>query len=571
MNEESITHFKPESIFTPDSPESKELSEKQELEFITDAKTGKIVKIGDPRDVREWLNAERANKPDLVIAQESGGVALPTITDAHHHLIYGTLDVIQAGYAFGVESSKEMIKSVKQQVKDSDKAIPKIIIGHNTATVPEIWRKGLDEASPNKPVCLVDASFHGARLNSNMLKLVEEAVEKEKKAGHKITGNINNKTGQATEGCALLAMQVAESYYGVEKIAEGVDRKLDEWINQGITDIHEMSPLSWEDFTAILLTKKQWKEERKTEFPVRQIFMTPVLVEKLHQQQKELERAGLFDPNRDWNLMGMKLVADGSFSSHTAMVKEQYKDTGGKGIEHHSIEELNKAIQMAREYGMDKIAMHAIGDAGIHRALETAKKWRDLAESSKIDPNKFRIEHFELSGNKEILDETKSLGVWVNSEPNFLTDYIYEDRLSGRITQICPHADIINRGIPMHFGSDGMPLCSNGMSGSALFGIWAATHHPNPKQRISFEQALSAYSLMAADYEHNYGRGRIAEGASADILVLDRKILNQMLQGDSSPEEFKKFGNDPDFLQDKVANLEAGIAKIYRQGQLVKK
>lgn len=564
MKKEEMFHFKPESIFTPTSPESRELSERQELEFITDAETGKIVKIGDPRDVREWLEAERKEKPNLVVSIETGGVVLPGMTDAHHHLLYGTLDVIQAGYVFGVNSVQEISNSIRQQVKNSDKTIPKVILGHNTAQVPEIWKKDLDEASPYKPVCLSDLSFHGARLNSTMIKLVREAAEKEEQAGHRLTGSLNEKSGQATEGYAVLAIQVAESYYGVEKITEGMKSKLDEWINQGITDIHELYPLSWEDFTAMLLARKQWNEERKTEFPVRQIFMTPILLRQLNEQQKTLENAGLFNPSRDWNLIGMKLLADGSFGSHTAMVKEPYGDIGGKGIEYDSLQELNKAIQMARKYGMDKIAIHAIGDAGIARALETAKKWRKLAESSKIDPSKFRIEHFELSGNKKLLNETKSLGVWVNSEPNFLTDYIYEDRLSGRVTQICPHADIIQKGIPMHFGSDGMPS-------SALFGIWAATHHPSPKQRISFEQALAAYSLTAADYEHNFGRGRIAEGVSADILVLDRKTLNQMLRGESDSEEFKKLGNEPEFLQDKVSELEAGIAKIYRQGRLVKK
>lgn len=559
--EKTFSHFKPESVFMPKSPESRELEERKELEFVSDAKTGEIVKIGDPRDVKEWIQAKREEDPNLKVSIETGEVVLPGITDAHNHLVYGTLDVIQAGYVSGIKSSEKMISAICQQIGEGDRSIPKVILDHNTAAVPEIWREDLDEASPNKPICLVDMSFHGARLNSVMLKLVGEAAEKERQSGHKLTGTLNGKNGQATEGYVLLAIQIAESYYGVEKIAEGMKGELDKWINQGITNIHEMFPLSWEDFTATLLAKKQWEGERKTEFPVRQIFMAPVLVEKLHQQQRKLEKSGLFDPNKDWQMMGFKLLADGSIGSHTAMMQEPYTDVGGKGIEYHSTKELNEAIQMARKYGMDKIAMHAIGDAGIYRALETAKKWRALAESSKIDPSKFRIEHFELSGSEKLLDETKKMGIWVNSEPNFLTDYIYEDRLSGRITQICPHADILQKGIPMHFGSDGMPS-------SALFGIWAATHHPNPKQRISFEQALSAYSLMAADYEHS-GRGRITEGSSVDIVILNKATLNAMLQGEGDPEEFKKLGSEPDFRRDKVSSLEAGIAKVFRQGRLV--
>lgn len=555
-----MLHIRPESAFMPESQESREISERKEIEFVIDQSSGKIVKIGDPREVRQWLRAEQEKNPNLTIKEETGSVALPAFTDAHHHLLYGTLDVIRAGYVFGIESSQAVADSIKEQIKDEDKSIPKVVLGHNTAAVPDMYRKELDEASPDMPICLSDLSFHGARLNTPMLKLVKEAAEKEKKAGRRLSGTIDEKTGQATEEYAILAIQIAESYHGVEKIAEGMKGKLDEWIGQGITDVHELYPMSWDDLTAMLLARKQWKEERGTEFPVRQIFMSPILLQRLHEQQRSLEAAGLFDPHRDWNMVGFKLLADGSFGSHTALLKDPYADFGGHGIEFNSLEELNRAVEMAREYGIDKIAMHGIGDVGILRALDTAKKWRRAAESAKLDPNKFRIEHFELS--QDLLDETKRLGVWVNSEPNFLTDYIYEDRLGSRVTQICPHADIIEKGIPMHFGSDGMPT-------SALFGIWAATHHPNPTQRISFEQALAAYSLLAADYEGNQGRGRIAEGASADIILLTRDALNKLLSGDGSPEEFKKLGNAAGYQQDCISSLEAGIAKIYRQGKLV--
>ncbi len=559
-----FSHFQPESIFAPQKLEGQKLEKKQNIEFVTDAKSGKIVKMGDPRDVRDWLEAQRKKNPDLKISIEKGNTVLPGMIDAHNHLIYGTLDVIQAGYVFDIESPKEMMNSIKKQTQNKNENLetPKILLGHNTALIPNIYRESLDEASPKRPICLVDISFHGARLNSKMIKLVKKVAEKEIKNGNKISGTLNEKTGQATEGFSLLAIQVAEAYHDIEKISEGMKNKIDEWVHRGITGIHEMAPLSWQDFIATLLTRKEWEKKEKTEFPVRQIFMFPELLKKLKNTQEELERAGLFNPNKDWGMIGMKLLADGSFGSHTAMLDKSYDDINSKGTEFHSIKELNNAIEMARNFGMEKIAMHAIGDRGIKRALETAKKWIKLAETTQIDPTRFRIEHFELS--QEMLEETKSLGVWVNSEPNFLTDFIYRDRLSGRITQICPHADIIQKGIPMHFGSDGMPT-------SALFGIWAATHHPNSKERISFEQALAAYSLMGAEYEHNNGQGRIAEGASADIIVLKKETLNKLLQGDERADEFKKLGENSDYLKDKVSNLESGIAKIYREGKLIDK
>ena len=560
---ENYTHFKPESLYSPTSPESRELSEKKEMEFVVDPSSGEIVKIGDPRDVREWLEAQKQKDPSLIISVSEGGVALPGFTDSHHHLLYATLDVIEAGWVGGAESSEAIKRNIEEGIKDTDKMIPKVFLGHNTASVPEIWKKDLDQISPQKPIALVDASFHGSRLNSSMLKLLAEVIEKEKEAGRRIAGSLDAKTGQATEGYAILAIQVAESYYGIDKISEKMVEKLDSWIGQGITDIHEMFPMSWDDFVATLMTKKSWEKESGARFPVRQIFMTPDLINQLMEKQKELQDSGLFDPNRDWQLMGMKLVADGSFGSHTAMIKEPYATTGGKGVEFNSLKELNKAIRMARDIGLEKIAMHAIGDAGVGRAIETAKEWRKIAEQGKVDSSRFRIEHFELPGQKNI-ETAGEMGLWVSSQPNFLTDFVYKDRLSGRVTQICPHAEMLQKGVQMHFGSDGMPT-------SALFGIWAATHHPNPNQRISFEQALAAYSLTAADYERDPKRGRIAEGASADIVVLNKQTVGAMLEGAGTAEELAEMGGESKVLESKVSELEAGIAKIYRQGRLVKK
>ena len=112
-----------------------------------------------------------------------------------------------------------------------------------------------------------------------MLKLVMEAAEKEKKAGRHLAGSIDEKTGQVTEEYAILAIQIAESYHGIEKIAEGMKGKLDEWIGQGITDIHELYPMSWDDLTAMLLARKQWREERGTvregPGPGRPVFRLP--------------------------------------------------------------------------------------------------------------------------------------------------------------------------------------------------------------------------------------------------------------------------------------------------------
>lgn len=562
MEQPSMNHFRPEKVFMPTSPESKEIVGRENIEFVVDSQSGKIIKIGNPRDVREWIDGKKSENPNVFFSSEDGDIVLPGMTDAHNHLVYGTLEVIGAGYVDGINSQEQILRSIAMQALEGEVEKPKIILGHNTATVPNLFREDLDSVCYKRPLCVLDLSFHGARINSAMAKILMETVLNEKREGRRVSGEFNEKTGQVTEGHALLTVQLAESFYGIDNIVEGMTKKLDGWIEQGITDIHELYPMGG-DLEAMLICRKNWERDRGNEFPVRQFFMNPNMLKQLKRDQKILESKGLFNPDKDWKLMGLKLITDGSFGSHTAMMNESFSDGKGSGMEFNSVNEINNALEMVRDMGISNIAQHAIGDAAIKRALETAEKWVKMADKNNLDSTKFRIEHFEIPGGKADLDQAKSLGVWACSQPNFLTDMIYRDRLSGRVTQLCPHADEINKGIPLLLGSDGMPS-------SALFGIYAATHHPNPKQRISFEQALVAYSMTAADYEHNNGRGRIAEGASADIVIINKKTMNELLMGDANEQSFTDLGNNRDALNEKVNDLESGIKKVFRQGKLVK-
>lgn len=562
---ERLSHLRPESAFIPTSRESRELEQRKELEMIIDPASGKIVKVGDPRDVEAWMSAEKARRPSLEFDRYEGGVALPGFTDTHNHLLYATLEVIEAGGVWGATKKEQILKMFRDQTKSGDQKLPKVVLGYNTQAVPnaELSRADFDQANNERASCLIDLSFHGGFVNTKMLELLLPQIEEAKRMGRRITGHVDSKSGHITEGCAILAIQIAESYYGVERIAEGMETKVESWIAQGITNIHDMYPLSYADLIATLIARKSWQQKRGTEFPVRQIFMVPEILSDLFENLALLEKQGLFDRARDLPLLGLKLLADGSFGSHTAMLSKPYAGTENRGIEYHSVEEINRAIEQAKTLGLNRIAMHAIGDEAVRRAVETAKKWRKLAESAKLDPGKFRIEHCEMAAG--LGKEISTVGAWVSSQPNFLTDFVYRDRLEGRVTQLCPHAEFLENGVQMMFGSDGMPS-------SALFGIWAATHHSVPGQRISLEQALAAYSLMTADYEHESGHGthgRLLEGSPADIVVVNRDTFGKLLQGEGTPEEFA--GLAPDAAQKaKVQDLEAGIARIYRHGRQVR-
>ncbi len=74
----------------------------------------------------------------------------------------------------------------------------------------------------------------------------------------------------------------------------------------------------------------------------------------------------------------------------------------------------------------------------------------------------------------------------------------------------------IKRGIPVAFGSDGMPM-------DPLFGIQSMVNHPNPGERMNWQDAYEHYSQTAEEFVFPGGdSGRIETGKRADLNWFDR-------------------------------------------------
>jgi hypothetical protein len=94
----------------------------------------------------------------------------------------------------------------------------------------------------------------------------------------------------------------------------------------------------------------------------------------------------------------------------------------------------------------------------------------------------------------------------------------------------------LDNGARVAFGSDGMPY-------GPLYGIWAAATHPNPRVRLTVEEALRCYTLEAA-YSSFMERiaGSIQVGKRADFVVLSDNIL------DCKPEKIKDIRVESTFV-----------------------
>ncbi|MBM3316594.1 MAG: amidohydrolase family protein, partial [Candidatus Eisenbacteria bacterium] len=184
-------------------------------------------------------------------------------------------------------------------------------------------------------------------------------------------------------------------------------------------------------------------------------------------------------------LGGVKLFADGSIGARTAALREPYADGAGRGELLYDDDELAALLRRCLEAELP-VAVHAIGDAAID---QVAGRLEAIAGASGPLPAGWAsIEHAELLTG-DLLERCAALGVRLSMQPNFVARWggaggLYERALGpDRWRAMNPWRSALAAGLPVVFGSDGMPM-------DPAIGLVGATTHPQPEQRLSPAEAL---------------------------------------------------------------------------------
>ncbi len=217
-------------------------------------------------------------------------------------------------------------------------------------------------------------------------------------------------------------------------------------------------------------------------------------------------------------LGGVKLFLDGSLGSRTAWMLAPYEGSRDTGMTITAQETAEQAVRLASGAGIS-CTIHAIGDAAVRRALS-------LLEAAPRAGIAHRIEHFQCVDPAD-LGRAAAAGIVTSMQPtHLLVDAPLADRQWGsRGAGAYRFRSLLEKGTSVVFGSD-VPVASldpregiyaamdripeGGGAGQSWYG----------EERISFEQAVRAYSSQAAA---SVGladrRGTLASGQDADLVV----------------------------------------------------
>lgn len=229
---------------------------------------------------------------------------------------------------------------------------------------------------------------------------------------------------------------------------------------------------------------------------------------------------------------GVKLFLDGSLGSRTAWMLAPYEGSRDRGMPITGEREAADAMRVAAEAGI-AVAVHAIGDAAVRRALDLMAPLPRVAIPH-------RIEHFQCVHPAD-LGRAAAAGLVASMQPaHLLTDIPLVDRHWGaRGAGAYAFADLLRRGTSIVFGSD-VPVASI----DPREGLYAALERRDDsgwpvggwraEEKIGFEAAVRAYTTAAARAAGLGGSaGTLGPGAAADLVAWDFDAAAERGAGDA--------------------------------------
>ena len=214
---------------------------------------------------------------------------------------------------------------------------------------------------------------------------------------------------------------------------------------------------------------------------------------------------------------GMKWILDGTPIERFGFMRTPYtdapNDSGRLNLPQSRIDEF-----VGWAYGSeDPLAVHVFGDAAIEAYVAAVERggrpevWRQKRP---------RIEHGDMMA-PDLIPRVKAMGmILVQNPTHFTFPEIFIQRYGAeRVAWMQPMKSILKAGIPLAIGSDGAT--------NPFINILAASIHPtNPREAITREEAVAAYTTGAAFAEFKESeKGQLAVGMLADLVVLSADLF----------------------------------------------
>ncbi|MER6676623.1 amidohydrolase [Streptomyces sp. NPDC000983] len=469
--------------------------------------------------------------PRTEVVDLAGRLLLPGFQDAHVHPVPAGLEMTQCDLT-GARTAAESVAAVRAYAEAHPER--EWITGGGWSM--EAFEGGtptkelLDAAVPDRPVYLPNRDHHGAWVNSRALELAGITRDTPDPADGRIERDANGEpSGTLQEGAMRFVGRLTPRAAPEDRLAALLHAQ---------RHLHSLGITAWQDalvgdflgmddpaeaylaaaragsLTARVVGALWWDRGRGAE-------QIPELV-----QRRAALSHGRFGAGT------VKLMLDGVAENGTAALLDPYLDgcgcaTANRGASFVDPAQLPKYVTELDALGF-QCHFHALGDRAVRDALDAIEAARAANGPSDTRPH---LAHLQVVHPDDVARFAR-LGATANIQPLWAAHEPQMDELTipflgaERAGWQYPFGALLRSGARLAAGSD-WPVSSP----DPLEGIHVAVNRVTPgstgavflpDERIALEAALTAYTAGSAYVNHLDDTGRIAEGALADLVVLDR-------------------------------------------------
>ena len=486
-------------------------------------KDSKFIAVGNTDEILS-MSGESTRVIDV-----NGNTVVPGFIDSHTHLSSGAKIVTGINLS-EIREKAVWLEMIKERVKTMEPG--EWLLGgrwdytFENKGYPTRWE--LDKVAPDNPVALSDIDGHSMWINTMAMELSGIQPDSEVPMGGQIVLNDEGiPTGILLEGAMELVWQDESYIRDSDKARKEIQQVIDYATSLGITSVHDMSSrIELNKYKELAADQKLnlrvfWGEHSKFSQEDDSTNQDNLIYELIDQYRVYDDDLG---PMIEYGFI--KYVIDGVLSTHTAALVDPYTDRPDVIGEPFYIQnELNFLVKRANSLGMP-VAIHAIGDRGVEMALNAFEYSNHLDYAN-------RVEHVEVV-QPGTVERFRKLGVTASMQPNhgtgvigkYITPRIGEEREQFAYVW----NDFLKGGVRLALSSDfaTSPFSPLVQLYDAVFrespsGLYDGPWYPD--QRISFDEALYAYTQIGADLS-GWGDeiGSITEGKWADFAILDQRL-----------------------------------------------
>lgn len=480
--------------------------------------------------------------PDTHVVDLAGRLLLPGFQDAHVHPVPAGLELTQCDLT-RARTAEETIAAVRAYADAHPER--EWITGGGWSM--EAFEGGtptkelLDSAVPDRPVYLPNRDHHGAWVNSRALRLAGITRDTPDPADGRIERDASGEpagtlqegamqlvgrlTPPATPADRLAALLHAQRHLHALGITAWQDALVGEFLGMDDPSDAYLAAARDGSLTARVVGALWWDRERGAE-------QIPELVERRARLSHGRFSAG-----------SVKLMLDGVAETGTAALLDPYLDkcgcaTANRGTSFIDAKQLPSYVTELDALGF-QCHFHALGDRAVRDALDAVEAARAANGPSDTRPH---LAHLQVVHPDDVARFAR-LDAVANIQPLWAAHEPQMDELTipflgpERAVWQYPFASLLRSGARLAAGSD-WPVSSP----DPLQGIHVAVNRVEPGgtgpvflpgERVDLAAALTAYTAGSAYANHLDDTGRVAAGALADLVVLDRDPF------DVPPEEIR--------------------------------